>query len=284
MKIFRKLLPIVLLLVLFMTLTGCGREKGTKLPVLMYHHFIESGSVAEGVDTVVSTEKLEEQIAALQATGYTAVTAEQLIDFVQNGTALPEKPVYITADDGYTSNLTMMAPILEKYGMCATIFTIGINAGEELSPYTGKPLDPPRFSYEAAKPYIESGILSIQSHTYDMHHRLNDGFTGRDGVLQKKGESRDAYRDALRADFSCAREKLEEGTGMPLQVLAYPYGLYSNISEEIARESGFLITLTTDHGVNYIRENDPDCLYKMKRCYVTEWMSGEDLIEMMEKL
>jgi len=82
---------------------GCCR-----LPVLMYHHFAQESPYG----TIVSFDKFREQMTALRNAGYQAVTIPQIIDYVENETPLPEKPVLITMDDGYTSNLVNAAPVL----------------------------------------------------------------------------------------------------------------------------------------------------------------------------
>jgi len=53
--------------------------------------------------------------------------------------------------------------------MCATVFVIGINEGEEIYIHSGYPLQPARFSYEDAEPWVKKGVLDIQSHSMDMH-------------------------------------------------------------------------------------------------------------------
>ena len=42
------------------------------------------------------------------------MTLGEVLDYVDIGAPLPEKPVLITMDDGYTSNLEIAAPILEE--------------------------------------------------------------------------------------------------------------------------------------------------------------------------
>jgi len=119
------------------------------IPVLMYHHFTEKDS--SSIDTIVSAKMFEEQMNALRDAEYVAVTPDELCDFASGTGELPQNPILITMDDGYTSNLTIAAPILEKYGMKATIFSIGIYEGKEKSPHTNEPMDIPRFPLEAAK-------------------------------------------------------------------------------------------------------------------------------------
>lgn len=91
-------------------------------------------------------------MTALKEHGWNSVTIRQLIEFGEQGTPLPDHPVLITFDDGYTSNLELAAPILERYGLNAVIFVIGINAGQSVYAHSGQPLDPPRFALEDARP------------------------------------------------------------------------------------------------------------------------------------
>ena len=174
---------LALLLALLLLLLGADillRGRGACcLPVLMYHHFDETSTA----DTVVTPDRFREQMTALKDRGYTTVTLRQVLDYVEQGTPLPEKPVLITMDDGYTSNLTLAAPILEETGFCATVFVIGINEGEEIYVHSGNPLCPARFSYEDAEIWVEKGVLDLQSHTFDMHQQASYGFSGRDGLL-----------------------------------------------------------------------------------------------------
>lgn len=272
-----------LVFTLLLISVGCkDMDESIDLPILMYHHFIDSGECKD--NTEVSKERFEEQIAALKAAGYNTVSPQQLIEYVDNGEPLPKNPVFITMDDGYTSNVEIAAPILEKYRMCATVFIIGLTEGQTEYPHSGKPLDVPHMHYEDAADYIASGVLTIQSHTYDMHQRASHGFSGRDGVLALEGESEEAYTEALRADFGRSFQDIETALSEKPMALAYPYGLSSETSEKVLKEMGIKITLTTNYGVNHLSVGDPECLYKMNRCYVTDDMSGEDLIDLLESL
>ena len=168
-----------------------------RLPVLMYHHFAQESPYG----TIVSFDKFREQMTALRDAGYETVTIPQIIDFVDGGPPLPDKPVLITMDDGYTSNLTDAAPVLEELGMNATVFVIGVNEGEEIYIHNGEPLSPPRFSYEEAAPWVEKGVIEIQSHTYDMHQwaPFESGDQIRTSALPLAEETEEDYAAALAA-------------------------------------------------------------------------------------
>lgn len=151
----------------------------SQLPVLMYHHVSED--VAS--DMVISPARFEAHMTALKEHGWNSVTIRQLIEFGEQGTPLPDHPVLITFDDGYTSNLELAAPILERYGLNAVIFVIGINAGRASMPTRASPWTRPASPWRTPGPYLESGVLEVESHTFDLHQRADYGYSGREGVL-----------------------------------------------------------------------------------------------------
>ena len=151
-----------------------------KIPILMYHALTKVSE--EASSTVITVEKFEEHMAALADAGYTAIFFGDLLDYVKEGKKLPEKPILITFDDGYLSNLTLAGPILDKYGHKATISVVGITAGSSTYKDTGVSIYP-HFTFEAAKMAYGSGLFDFQSHTYDMHQNELDE-DHRKGMLQ----------------------------------------------------------------------------------------------------
>ena len=280
LKIILSLILAAVMLLLFAWPRGTVRLS-YRLPVLMYHHFDENVTA----DTVVSPERFREQMTALKNAGYTTVTLQQIVDFVDHGVPLPEKAVLITMDDGYTSNLTVAAPILEELGMCATVFLIGIYEGEEISPNSGNPLYPARFSYEDAVYWAEKGVLDLQSHSFNMHQRASDGISGRDGILPLDGETLLEYRGALSEDAGLfAQRRQEHGVPTPLLALAYPYGFYDGKAEETLRAAGIRFTFTVEERSNLLWVGRENCLWNMGRFNVTERDSGETLVWLLRTM
>ena len=258
-----------------------ARPREIAMPVLMYHHFTDRES--SNVDTVVSAKMLDKQMKALKNAGYETVTPYQLCDFANGKGKLPLKPILITIDDGYRSNLEIAAPIFEKYGMNATIFAIGIYEGKEISPHTNKKIDIPRFSFEEAKPWIDKGTIVIQTHTYDMHQKAADNISGREGVLQKEGEQEEEYRQALRADIEKAKNGLETKLGITPVAIAFPYGLNSKIAVEEWENAGIGLTLTTVYGCSTIKEGVPETIRCMKRWNITDQVDEHKLIQRLKE-
>ena len=248
------------------------------VPVLMYHHIDEEGND----DVNISSELFEAQMAALAEEGYTAVFPDDLAAYVYEGKALPDKPVVITFDDGYLSNYEYAWPILEKYGMKATIFVIGSTIGNtEHYKDTDYPITP-HFSYEQGAEMVASGVISIQSHTYDMHQwaPYEDSDQPRENILALEGESEEDYRSLLSADCQKIRQVIQEGMGeASVHVMAYPSGQFDTLSQVTLLENGFDITFTTQVGNNTLIKGQPQSLLGLHRYNMNESVSVEQMLE-----
>ena len=254
-------------------------EISTQVPILMYHHLSEDVTNSE----MVSPEQFEAQIRALSEAGYTGVSFDELQAYVLRGEPLPEKPVVITFDDGYRSNYTLAYPILQKYGMKATIFAIGVSFGTDHYKDTDYAITPHFGAAEAAE-MTASGLISIQSHTYDMHQwpPYETGSAVRENILQLSSESEEAYVQALTEDFTRSRALLEDATGRPVDVLAYPAGQYSTLTQVTLQSLGVHVTLSTNPGINTVVKGLPQTLYAMLRFGITEDVSPEALLNMIQ--
>ena len=248
------------------------------VPILMYHHFIDEVTA----DTCVSPAVFDSHMKTLSEAGYTAVTFQEMIDYVYHGGSLPEKPVCITIDDGYCSNYEITWPILEKYGLKATIFAIGSSVGhKEYYKDTLYPIIPPHFSYEEAREMLQSGVIDIQSHSYDMHQWADyeENEPARISMLPFDGESEIEYTASLQADMekydALRRQELGEG----FCALAYPGGYYNDLVGVLVHEAGIPVTVSirTDSR-NVLVRGLPQSLYALCRMNVTERTTGEDLL------
>ncbi len=248
-----------------------------RVPVLMYHHIDEEGDS----ETNITPALFEAHIAALAQAGYTAVFPDQLAAYVNQGVPLPEKPIVLTFDDGYLSNYEYAWPILEKYGMVATIFMIGSTTGNTTHyKDTDHPITP-HFSYEQGAEMVASGVISLQSHTYDMHqwgpYEKTD--RPRENILPLEGESDEDYRAFLTADCQKSRQTIEEGTGENnVHVLAYPSGAWNPLAQATLLENGFDITFTTQVGCNTLVKGLPQSLLGLCRYNITQAVSVEQVL------
>lgn len=270
-------LALGLLLVLLGADTLYAESRTCTLPVLMYHHFAQEGNGG----TIVSEARFREQMEALKGDGFTAVTLGEVLDYVDNGAPLPEKPVLITMDDGYTSNLEIAAPILEELGFRATVFVIGVNEGRTAYLHDGKELKPPRFSYEEASEWVNKGVLDLQSHTWDMHQLAGYGFSGRDGVRALPGEKKEDWKQAVAEDLETFREARKGRVATELVALAYPFGYWDETVDRWLEDAGIALTFTTEEHANRLRVGDRDSLRCLGRYNVTECYTGQALVALL---
>lgn len=253
---------------------------GTKkeLTVLMYHHLAETST--NGM--TVSTTRFAEHLDAIARAGYQTVTSADLIAFVEQGVALPDKAVWITFDDGYDSNLTIGAPILEQKRMVATIFAIGLTEGKTTYRNTGIAITP-HFSYQEALPWAEKGVIEVMSHSYDFHHTIeHDGANSRIGAVPFVGERLSDFITAFRSDVSRSISDIKAVMGYDITAFAYPYGKHSGVTDAILRSLGIKITVTIREESNVLTVGQPTSLYAMNRYFALENMSGSDIVALLK--
>lgn len=251
------------------------------VPVLMWHNLAEESSG----DMTISVDTFRAQIEALHEAGFKTVSLQQLYDYVHFGTELPEKPIVLTFDDGYFSNYEYAYPILREYGMQATIFAIGVSVGKDTYKDTDYAMTP-HFGADEAREMVDSGLISVQSHTFDMHQwpPFEDGNAQvRETLLPFDGEADADYEAAVEADFAESRELLESITGQPVNALAFPEGAYVTLTQDALRSTGAELTFTTVRAVNTVVKGLPQSLCAMPRFGMTESTDMTALVAELEQ-
>lgn len=251
------------------------------VPVLMWHNLAEDSSG----DMTISVDTFRAQIEALHEAGFKTVSLQQLYDYVHFGTELPEKPIVLTFDDGYFSNYEYAFPILQEYDMQATIFAIGVSVGKDTYKDTDHAMTP-HFGADEAREMVDSGLISVQSHTFDMHQwpPFEDGNAQvRETLLPFDGEADADYEAAVEADFAESRELLESITGQPVNALAFPEGAYVTLTQDALRSAGAELTFTTVRAVNTVVKGLPQSLCAMPRFGMTESADMSALVAELEQ-
>lgn len=273
----------IIVFLLFITTTTkieAAEIKPIKIPVLMYHHI--SDEVNNSM--VVSKDKFLEDIITLKEAGYETIFLTELHDYLKGNTVLPKKPIIITFDDGYSSFYEIAYPIAKETDMKLTVSIIGWSVGRDTMMDDKTPIIP-HFSWEQAKEMIDSGLVDIQNHTYDLHSTegYSAGFNKptAKGVMKLKGENEYKYRMRLRDDLVTLNYLTYNNTRHIPLFLVYPYGAYSDLTEKAIYNFGFKGSLTSDEGIReYKTVND---LKKMPRINVTNDLKGEKLLNKIEK-
>lgn len=231
-------------------------EEPVQIPIIMYHSLLRD-EARQGT-YVISPDDFERDIQFLQENGYETILVQDLIDYV-NGGSLPEKPVMLTFDDGYFNNYCYGFEIAKRYQVKFVISPIGSVAdlytecGEENAYYS-------HATWAQLREMADSGLVEVQSHTYNMHKNEN----GRMGIRKKQGESVEAYRELVSADVQISIDKILEHIGREPTAFAYPFGAVSAETPDIIRALGFQCTLTSEEKISTVTR-DPESLFGLGR-------------------
>ncbi len=270
-----KIILVFLIITLIFSVPVVAESSDTvSVPVLMYH------SVGDGDEIVIiSPENFRSHLEAIKQNGFTPISLDELIKFVDYGFPLPEKPVCITFDDGYLDNFTVAFPMLKEYGFKATIFAIVSSVGKETYKNTSYGITP-HFSYDQAREMVDSGLISVQSHTYDMHQSKKfESGEARETVLRFENESLMDYISRFQSDFMTSKTILETELKKPLVGFAYPLGKYNAVTDYILKSNGVRVTMATSTGMNYIKAYDKNSLYNLNRYNIYNGISSQQLIK-----
>lgn len=223
------------------------------VPVIMYHRLLNDPDKAG--DYAVSPDVFKSDMQYLTENGYTSVFVSDLIDYIETGAPLPEKPVVITFDDGYLNVMEYAYPYMKENNIKAVMNIVGIYTQQS----TDEDEHNPAYSYLTWDEIAEldkSGLFEIGNHTYDMH-----SMSGRRGCKRLSNENAEEYRKALIGDIGMLQDILHEKSGVTPITFAYPYGFISAESTAILHDIGLKALLTCYEKPNYISRSDSgECL------------------------
>ena len=183
------------------------------LPVLTFHALDGHASVISCTPDVFG-----HGLARLHARGYRTVPLTQAVACLHQGEPFPDRAFVLTFDDGFQTTYTRAFPLLQRYGMSATVF---VTTGEAaLGPSTarfpvfeGRPMLSPFEMREMQRSGIEFGAHTVT------HPDLTRLPVAR-----------------IRTEMAASKERLEDVLGTPVTSFAYPFGRSDARSRDAARE------------------------------------------------
>lgn len=187
-----------------------------RLPILMYHHIDTISANTVGSEFFVSPAAFRKQMQHLADNGYTPITLDQLSAHLSDSAELPENPIILTFDDGYSDAYSNAFPILQEFGFTGTFFVITDLADEEVEGYA---------TWAQIGEMADAG-MSIQSHS-----RTQGDLRGRDAA-------------DLLADLTASQQAIATHTSTTPRYLAYPRGLFNDAVLAAVEEAGFAGALT----------------------------------------
>lgn len=189
------------------------------VPTLMYHHVQDLNKAKElgHAQLTVDVNIFRKQMEYLKNNGYRTISMQDLINFFDQKTPLPSKPILLTFDDGYDDFATDVSPIIKELGFNATNFipTGLIN----------------NFGYMnwGTMSNLGSGNFYFANHTWS--HRAMA-----------------ASNSTVDKEITTADIQLKEHGFNASKVFAYPYGSYGTFSEQFLASYGYKLAFTTNRG------------------------------------
>ncbi|MFK7803263.1 MAG: glycosyltransferase [Anaerolineae bacterium] len=235
---------------------GCGEQ----MPVLMYHRVAPTGSEALS-DWRVTPEEFEKQLAYLQQAGFHSVSPKDWRAWVDDKTPFAKGGIHITFDDGYTDFAEFAWPLLKKYGFSATVNLVanqigGYNAWDEEEFGEKVPL----MSWQEIRALQADGV-DFASHS--VNHRALDRIS-----------PFKAWRELKQS-----KHILEEGLDIPIDTIAYPFGLHNRLVHLLAGLAGYAYAFTCQPGAVTTRHS----MLAMPRIEIEGSYSISDFMGLVEE-
>jgi biofilm PGA synthesis lipoprotein PgaB len=213
--------------------------------------------------TTIDTRDLVRHFSWLAENGYRPVSLQQIIDAREGRASLPPKAVLLTFDDGYKSVYTKVFPLLKQFKFPALVSVVGQwldqPAGTQV-PYGDMKMPRDQFvEWKDLRDMVDSGLVEVASHSYDMHRGLPGNPQGNvipaAITLQYDSEhhayeSSEARRQRVLNDLKRSADQLALHLGKRPRALAWPFGAYNMQDIALAQDAGMRVTMNLDAGPN----------------------------------
>lgn len=187
-------------------------------PVLVYHHLTKEEAATGPWAT--TPEKFEKDMQELKDNGYTPIFTYELQNALNGTGTLPEKPIILHFDDGYTSVYEHAFPILKKYNFKAETYII-----TDLTQDTPlKECYDTYLSWTQSKEMEESGLMHIYLHgkTHNAvsslpQKELAEQYTNAQGTIALHLGNRHSYYVYPNGDYTPATLQTIADAGSEMQ-------------------------------------------------------------------
>tara|TARA_Y100001935_G_scaffold255380_1_gene268071 strand:+ start:1975 stop:3684 length:1710 start_codon:yes stop_codon:yes gene_type:complete len=204
------------------------------IPALMYHRVVEPGFHSKH-KTYVFEKELRRQFEWLKRKGFTTLTYKDLWNFESGKRSweeFPKRPIFLSFDDGYKNNHQYLLPLLKEFGFKITLFVL---AGGQLNDNSwdlkNDPQEPRHelMSLEEIKDFVKAGS-EIGSHGLS-----HSNFT-------------EIPKEEVFKELVSSKEILEKELGLEILSFAYPFGKFTDETEELTKKAGYRYGISTDSG------------------------------------
>ena len=212
-----------------LTMRGDGTLRRLRVPILMYHYVSTPppGADQYRVNLSIEPDMFRQHLQYLKDNGYTTISLYDLDAALAEGTPLPDKPVILTFDDGYSDHYVTAFPLLREFGMTATFFIITDTADHGSANY---------MSWAQMDEMAAAG-MSIESHT------------------KTHAELRGRTYDFLVYEILGSLESVRAHTIEKGQMFCYPVGRYDDLTLSVLGSTDVLRAVTTEFGLWHTTDN-----------------------------
>jgi Polysaccharide deacetylase len=179
-----------------------GSSNHYRVPILMYHSISETLSPVRHPYFVTETapRTFRAHMKYLKLNGYTALSPDELIQFLESGRSDQKKAAIITFDDGYRDIYTQAFPILQEFGLNAIVYLPTKFIGSQSRTFLGKEC----LTWPEVRELKNAGI-NFGSHTVT-HPKLRFLSSAR-----------------LYSELRDSKKTIEDELGSAIHSFAYPY-------------------------------------------------------------
>jgi peptidoglycan/xylan/chitin deacetylase (PgdA/CDA1 family) len=233
---------------------GPARAEDPGVPILLYHRFhpTEPGS------TTVTTPVFEQQLAWLAEHHYAVAPLGSVVDALRGGRQLAPQTVVITVDDGRRSQYTQMFPLIQRFHVPVTLFVYT----EAIS------YEPDALTWEEIGEMLKSGLVDVQSHT------CSHPFFEKERARRSPAD----YESFVASELTKSKKTLEDRLRRPVDLLAWPYGVFDSALERAAARAGYVAAFSVEGRLARAGED----LFSLPRMVVSDRDRGARFAALLE--
>jgi peptidoglycan/xylan/chitin deacetylase (PgdA/CDA1 family) len=210
----------------------------------------------------LSTGEFEYLCGTLKALGYKTITFMDLLNYLDRGKRLPEKPVILTSDDGYQSIYAYAFPILQKYGYKMTVFLVTGLIGSSDADRRVNEFDRGKNGIPTRPMLIwpEIGAMSrygIEFMSHTVSHKTLGGLTDQEALFE----------------MSQSKADIEAHLKKPVPFIAWPYDNYSSVDVGLLSQIGYRGAVRYTGGIENVNAIN---IYAIKRMPFYSYTSTAD--------
>ncbi len=209
------------------------------IPVLMYHK-IPLAPIDSTHKIFVTKWNFEKHLSFFKKRSLSSITFQDYVEVretLKPKHHIPERPIIISFDDGYTDNFFNALPLMQTYGYKGILYLLGDpNLLQNKWDADTEKVQEPLMSLEQKRVMVKAGWeIGAHSMTHASLPELSD--------------------EAITYEIVESKNRLEQDLGIKIYSFAYPYGNVNENVKSILKNAGIPLGIATDSGGMTIEED-----------------------------